>query len=395
MPKIYLDYQTATPLLPEVAAAMEPYWQERFGQASSLHLYGLQARDALKVAREECAAFIQARDPEEIHFTSDGTEAMNLAVKGTAWANRQRGNHIVTSAIEHPGVLRSIEFLEQQGFECTRVPVDKFGFISPAAIADAVTDQTILIATHLANHDLGTIQSVGEIGGIAAERGIPFFVDAEAAAGWVPIDVNAFNASLVSFSPHRFGGPKGVGVLYRNRRVPVTPLIHGGEQERGLRAGVENIPAIVGAGAAVQNQPSHLAAVSELQTDLWNQIEEQCEYHVLNGPVPDGGKRRIPNSLNISFEFLEGEGIALAGDMRGLVIASGPACHGRALKVSPTLNAIGRSDALARANVILSLGPQTTKEEISEGARILVATVERLRGMSDSWEEFQRKQQTS
>ena len=386
MPKIYLDYQSATPLRPEVREAMEPYWSERFGQAASLHLYGLQARDALKEARESCAGFIGANDPSEIHFTSDGTEAMNLAVKGVAVANRERGNHIVTSAIEHPGILKSTEYLKELGFECTEVPVDAVGRVSVNTLADAITNKTILVATHVVNHDLATIQPVAEIGTVTSKKGIPFYVDAEAAAGWEALDVGRFKADLLSFSPHRLGGPKGVGVLYRSRRVPMAPILHGGEQEGGFRAGVENIPAIVGAGAAVKSV-GETETIPSLQAALWASVSEKLSHARLNGPPPGDG--RAANSLNISFEFLEGEGIALACDMRGLVIASGPACHGRALKVSPTLRAIGVSDSLARANVILSLGAQTTKEEIEKAADILVSTVERLRGMSESWEAFQ------
>lgn len=383
MPKIYLDYQSATPLRPEVIEEMG--LGERFGNPASLHRYGLQARDALKQARERMAAFIKAPSPDDILFTSDGTEAMNLAIKGVAWANESRGNHIVTSAIEHPGILRSLEFLENHGFECTRVPVNELGQVSPEAIQAAITKRTILIATHIANHDLGTIQPVAKIGSIAAEAGIAFYVDAEAAAGWMPIDLSSMGAGLLSFSPHRFYGPKGVGVLYRTGRVPLSPLIHGGEQESELRAGVENIAAIAGAGLAAElaSEREETAKIGKLQQDLWQRIESTIPDLRLNGPLPDGGKTRITTSLNISFSGTEGEGIALAADMRGLIIASGPACRGRAMKVSPTLSAIGVDDDLARANVLLSLGAETNPEEIAAAAAILAKVVERLRSLND------------
>lgn len=385
MPKIYLDYQSATPVRPEVIEVMRPYLDEQFGNAASLNLYGLQARDALKAARKTIAAFINAPSPDDIIFTADGTESMNLAIKGVAWANQTRGKHIVTSAIEHPGVLRSIEFLETQGFTCERVPVDKVGRIDPAAVAKAITEDTILIATHLANHDLGTIQPVAEIGTIARHAGIPMFVDCEAAAGWMPIDVQFLNADLLSFSPHRFYGPKGVGVLYRSNRIPMTPLIHGGEQEAGRRAGIENIGAISGAAKATELAPTNhdLSELAQLQSELWQQLEDRIPDLHLNGPLPDLGQQRALNTLNISCAGTEGEGIALASDMRGLVIASGPACLGKALKVSPTLSAIGVPDDLARANILLSLGIQTTHDEITAAAGILGKVVERLRSLNN------------
>lgn len=383
MPKIYLDYQSATPVRPEAIEAMRPYLDERFGNAASLHGYGLQARDALKRAREQMAAFINAPSPDDILFTSDGTEAMNLAIKGVAWANESRGNHIVASAIEHPGILRSIDFLEAHGFECTRAGVNEDGQISPDAIRDAITDRTTLIVTHVANHDVGTIQPVAEIGVLARERGIPFYLDCEAAAGWHSIDLQQVGASLLSFSPHRFYGPKGVGVLYRSGRVPLAPLIHGGEQESELRAGLENIAAIVGAGVATELTGDLASGLGELQSDLWQKIEASIPDLQLNGPAPDSGRSRITNSLNISFAGTEGEGIALAADLRGLVIASGPACHGRALKTSPTLKAIGRDDEMARANVMLSLGKETTPAETAAAAATLAKVVERLRSLND------------
>ena len=385
MPKIYLDYQSATPLRAEVREAMEPFLEERFGNPASLNLFGMQARDALKTAREQVARFINAPSPEDIIFTSDGTEAMNLAVKGVAWANRSRGNHIVMSAIEHPGIEGSASFLEGQGFDITRLPVDAVGRIDPAAVEDAIRDRTILVVTHVANHDLGTLQSVREIGALAVGRGVPLYLDAEAAAGWLPVDVRELGASLLSFSPSRFYGPKGVGVLYRSGRVPMASLIHGGEQEYGHRAGIENIPAIVGAGVAAelsgQAVEGRRAGLAFLQRRLWDGIRAVITDSSLNGPPPDDGRLRAVHMLNVSFAGLEGEGIALAADLKGLVIASGPACRGRAVKISPTLRAIGVPDELARANVLLSLGDETTEAEIDTAVGILAKVVDRLRSL--------------
>ena len=250
MRHVFLDHQSATPVLPEVFAAMKPYFTEAFGNPSSLHQHGLRARDAVAKARAQIAALINAESPDDILFTSDGTESANLAVKGVAYANRRKGNHIVVSEIEHPSILNSAAFLEDQGFTCTKVKVDHEGFVDPEAVRAAITKKTILIAVHHVNHDLGTIEPVREIGNIAAAKGIPFYVDAEASAGWLPVDVQAFGASLLSFSSHKFYGPKGVGILYCNKETRLDSLIHGGAQEGGLRAGTENVPAIVGAGVA-------------------------------------------------------------------------------------------------------------------------------------------------
>ncbi len=365
---------------------MEPFWSERFGNPASLHSHGLKVRDAMAAARAQIAALINAPSSEEIIFTSDGTESMNLAIKGVAWANESRGRHIVISTIEHPGIEQAVRFLEHHGFACTRVPVDNEGMIRPSDFAEAITNETLLVATHHVNHDLGTIQPVAEIGALVAEHGIPFYVDAEASAGWCKIDLLQMHASLLSLSPQRFGGPKGVGALYRSRRVPLTPLIHGGNQEGGLRAGIENVAGIVGAGIAAEIAGRELVAtqghVGRLQAHLWKGIQEKIPHVRLNGPPP--GPNRAPNALNISIEFLEGEGIALACDLKGLAIASGSACQGKSLKIPPALAAIGLSPELARANVILSMARQTTEQEITDAMEILAKTVERLRDMSDS-----------
>ena len=236
--RVYLDHLAGTPLAPEVREAMRPFLEEQFGSAVSLHGNGLAAREALEEARACCAAMVHA-DAEEIIFTSSGTEANNLAVKGVAWAQRERGNHIVLSNIEHPSINRSVAWLEQNGFEATRVGVDGEGLVEPSAIAESVSEQTILIATHLGNHDLGTIQDTAALGALAMERGIPLLVDATAIGGWLPVDARPEGVSLFTLAPHRFGGPQGVGVLCRDRRVPLSPMIHGGVQAEGLRAGTE------------------------------------------------------------------------------------------------------------------------------------------------------------
>jgi len=230
MRRVFLDHQATTPVLPEVFEAMRPFFSEACGSPSSLHQLGLRARDALARARAQVAALINAESPDEIVFTSGGTESANLAVKGTAYANQRRGDHIVISEIEHPSIINSVEFLEKRGFNCTRVKVDPEGFVDPADVRAALTEKTILICVHHVNHDIGTIEPIREIGELALGKGIPLFVDAAASGGWLPIDVQAMGVKLLSLSPHRFYGPKGVGVLYRNRRARLASLLHGGVQ---------------------------------------------------------------------------------------------------------------------------------------------------------------------
>ncbi len=392
MPRIYLDHQSATPLLPEAFEAMRPFFSEAFGSAGSLHEQGLRARDALAKAREQVAAFINAESAEDIIFTSDGTESANLAVKGAAYAGQRRGNHLVVTTAEHPSVLGSVEFLEKHGFKATRLRVDREGFIDPKAVREAMTEKTVLVAVHLANHDVGSIQPVREIADITADQGVALYVDAEAAAGWMPVDVQALGASLVSFSPHKFYGPKGAGVLYRGRRARLASLLHGGVQEGGLRAGVENVPAIVGAGVAceiaVRELSRRAAHVAKLQRRLWDGIRERVPFVKLNGPEP--GPRRLGTSLNVSVEFVEGEGLLLMLDTQGIAVASGTSCVSKALKVSPVLTAMGVEHTLAQGSILLSLGQDNTEADIDAVLDTLPRIVEKLRGMSPPWDEFQR-----
>lgn len=392
MRQVYLDHLSATPLLPEAFEAMKPFFMEAFGNASSLHQHGLRVRDALARARTQIGALINAESAEDIFFTSCGTEAVNLAVKGVAYANKRRGNHIVWSEVEHPAVMNSLEFLEKDGFTHSRVPVDPTGRLQVDRLREAITDKTTLICVQVANHDIGTLQPVAEVGRIAAEKGIPFFVDANSACGWTPIDVQALGASLMSLSPHRFYGPKGVGVLYRNRRARLVSILHGGVQENGRRAGTENVPAIVGAGVAAEVALRDLTArithVAALQKQLWEGLRSRIPFIRLNGPEP--GPERICNNINISTEFIEGEGQLLLLDVHGIAVASGSSCVSKSLKISHVLAAIGLDHALAQGNLILTLGRDNTPEEIDYVVDQFVRIVEKLRGMSPMWDEFQR-----
>lgn len=392
MRHVFLDHQSATPVLPEVFEAMKPFFTEAFGNPSSLHQHGLRVRDALAKARTQIAALINAESPDDIFFTSDGTESANLAIKGVAYANQRKGNHLVICETEHPSVINSIEFLEKQGFTCTKVKVDREGVINPEDVRAALTDKTILIAVHHVNHDIGTIEPVREIGKIAAEKGIPFYVDCEASAGWLPVDVQAFGANLVSFSPHRFYGPKGVGVLYRNKKARLVSIIHGGVQEGGRRAGTENVPAIVGAGVAseiaLREMPARIAHTARVQKKLWDGLKSKIPYIKLNGPEP--GPKRISTTINISTEFIEGEGQLLLCDMNGIAVASGSSCVSKSLKISHVLGAIGLDHALAQGNIIMSLGIANTEEDMDYVVETFGKIVTKLRGMSPMWEEFER-----
>jgi cysteine desulfurase len=354
-----------------------------------LHHHGLLARDALATARSQIAAFINAASPDEIIFTSDGAESANLAIQGAAAARQRHGNHLVISATEQPAVIASAEFLESRGFACTRVKVDARGAIDPNDVRSALTDQTILIAVHHVNHEIGAIEPVADIGALARERGLAFYVDAEASAGWLPLDVRDWGASLLSFSPHRFYGPKGVGVLYQNQRSPLAPILLGGGQENGRRAGVENVPAIVGAGVAAEIAARELARrqahCARLQRRLWDGLRAKIPRLKLNGPEPGAG--RHPANLNLSAEFIEGEAQLLLCDMQGIAVASGSSCLSRSRQISHVLAAIGLDPALARANLILSLGRDNTEEDVDYVIETFPKIVAKLRALSPSWQD--------
>jgi cysteine desulfurase len=381
MRHVFLDHQSTTPVLPEVFEAMRPYFTEAFGNPSSLHQYGLQVRDALAKARGQFAALINAESGEDILFTSGGTEAVNLAVKGVAYANQRKGNHIVFCETEHPAVVNSIEFLEKQGFTSAKVKVDSIGGVRPEDVRAAITDKTTLVCVQYANHDIGTIQPIREIGKVCAEKGVPFFVDAVASAGWLPIDVQAMGINLLSLSPHRFYGPKGMGVLYRNRKARLVSILHGGVQEGGRRAGTENVPAIVGGGlaaeVALREMPARIAHTAKLQKRLWNGLNTRIPYIKLNGPEP--GAKRISTNLNISTEFIEGEGQLLRLDLSGIAVASGSSCVSKSLKISHVLAAIGLDHALAQGNLIMTVGKDNTEAEIDYVVETFAKIVQTLR----------------
>ena len=381
---IYLDHLTTTPPLPEVVEAMQPWLRAQFGATASLHKLGLEARDAIDESRTCLAKLLNAAEPEEIIFTSSGTEAINHAVKGAALANRRFGTHIVTTGIEHPAVLGSIAWLEKQGFSSTQVGVDDQGRVDSGALAQAMTDETILVCLHHANHDLGTVQSITDVAELTGARSIPLFVDATASGGWLPIDVQQLGVNLLALAPHRFYGPKGVGVLYKNRRARVEKLHHGGMQENEFRAGTENVAAIAGSGVAAEHAKAALAQgaahAAKLQVRLLKGIRQAVEGVHLNGPEPDDG--RLPHQLNLSTEGVEGEGQALMLDMQGVAIAAGAACTTRSMRLPPALLAIGRDADLAKGTTLWGIGRDTTEAEIDLAVESFAVVTARLRSMT-------------
>jgi cysteine desulfurase len=383
MQRVCFDHFSGTPMEPAVLEAMQPWFSEHFGGTGAVHSGGVEARAAIDEAREKVARFINAASPEEIIFTSSGTEAINLAIKGCAFADRKRGNDVVFSAIEHPAVTQSIEWLETQGFNGICGSADREGRIIAGEIASFKQDHVILVCAHASNHDIGTIQDLRRIGDAAEELGAGFFVDATYAAGWMPIDVQGINAGYLAMAPHRFGGPKGVGILFKQRRARLAPMIHGGAQELGWRAGTENISGIIGAGVACELAMKEMAArvdhVGKLQARMWEGISARVKNVRLNGPVP--GAKRLPNSLNFSVAGVEGEGLALSLDMKGFAITSGQACATKANKVPATLAAIHVPEDYAVGTVILSFGKENTVEEVDRFLEVFPGVVEKLRAL--------------
>ena len=384
MERIYLDHQMTTPALPEVVDAMMPYWREDYASPSGLHAGAKRVRNAVDLARSRMSSLLgRPDDGENIFFAGSGTEAVNLAVLGFARANRRFGNHIVCSAIEHPAVLDSLSVLEREGFFKSVVPVDSEGFLSADAVSDLLTDETILVCCQWANLAAGTVQSLQRVGEFARERGVAFFVDASAAAGRAEGNIDGVGADMVAVSPHRFGGPKGMGCLFKRRRTVVDPLIFGGDQEKGLRAGTENVPAIVGAGVAAalaqQNLRENCLRLSRLQKRFLKGMLNGISGVRLNGP--EIGQGRLCYQLSFTLDGVEAEGLALFADMRGLAISPGSGCLSRALEPHYVFSALGLSPSQAKQTISLGLGIETTESEVDAAVEILKAGAKRLRSM--------------
>ena len=387
MKKVYMDNNATTRTRPEVVQAMLPYFSEIYGNASSIHQFGRSARTAVDQARQSIVSLLNASSPEEIIFTSCGTEADNLAIKGVAAALVSKGNHIVTSAIEHQAILNMCKALEKEGCRVTYVNVDGYGFVNLEEIKRAITDKTILITIMHANNEVGTIEPIEEIGSIAKERGVYFHTDAVQSTGKIPLDLKKMNIDLLSLSGHKLYGPKGVGALYIRKGTKITPQMLGGHHEMGKRAGTENVPGIVGLGLACELAQKEIAVDSKKLTELrdyfYKGITSKIEDVRLNGHPTS----RLPNTLNVGFKYLEGESIILNLDMEGIGVSTGSACTSGSLEPSHVLTAMGVDPAETQGSVRFSLGRDNTKEDVDYVLTVLPPIIKRLRDMSPLFEK--------
>ena len=391
MKTTYMDYSATTYVKPEVLDAMMPFFTEKFGNPSSFYGISRETKMAVDNARAQVAKAINC-DPNEVYFTGGGSEADNWAIKGIATAHMKKGNHIITTKIEHHAVLHTCEFLEKFGFEVTYLDVNEEGFIDLKQLESAITDKTILVSIMFANNEIGTIQPIKEIGAICREKKVLFHTDAVQAIGSVPVDVKEMNIDLLSLAGHKLYGPKGIGALYIRKGVRIDNLIHGGGQERGRRAGTENIPGVVGLGKAIEiateNIEENRARLTVLRDKLIDGILERIPYARLNGPR---GDKRLPGNSNISFEFIEGESILLSLDFEGICASSGSACTSGSLDPSHVLLAIGLPHEKAHGSLRTTLGAASTEEDVEKLLNELQPIIERLRNMSPLWYDFKRK----
>lgn len=381
---IYLDNSATTPLNEEVLKEMEPYFCEYFGNPSTLYSLGQKSKEALEKARKRVANAINAK-PEEIIFTSGGSESDNLAIKGIAFKNQDKGKHIITSEIEHPAVKETLVFLESIGFEVTYLPVYGDGIIKIEDFKKAIRDDTILITVMHANNEIGTIQPIAEIGKVAKEKGIIFHTDAVQTFGKIPVDVEELGVDLLSLSSHKIYGPKGVGALYIRKNTRLVPQIHGGGQERGLRSGTENIPGIVGFGKAAEmageNQKKDYDYLIQIRDGIIDKVLEEIPASYLNGDK----EKRLPNIINFRFSAIEGESLILLLDAKGINSSTGSACSSKNLKASPILKALGLEDVDVHGSLRLSLGLENSIEDVDVVVEAIRESVETLRKMSPLW----------
>jgi cysteine desulfurase len=387
MKKVYFDHAATTPVHPKVVEAMLPYLKEQFGNPLSLHSFGEDPREALEEARAKVADLIGAR-PNEIYFTSSGSEANNMAVKGIALMNRQKGQHMVVSAIEHQSVLNATQTLEKMGFEVTQVPVDQHGLVDADDLVAAIRDDTTLVSVMHANNEIGTIEPVAEIARAVKEKrkGITFHTDAVATVGTLPVDVKELGVDLLSLAGNQFYGPKGAGALFIKRGIRIMPLIDGGIQERGRRAGTENVPAIVGLGVAAELAQESLAEWAEKLIPLRDRLIERLTSEMDRVYLTGHPTKRLPGHVSVCIEFIEGESMLLMLNMQGIAASSGSTCTSRALKASHVLMAIGLEAALAQGSLVFTLGESNTIEDVDYVAEVLPPIVERLRQMSPLYE---------
>lgn len=380
MKRIYLDHAATTALDAGVLKAMEPYFSLKYGNASSLHSLGMEAKEALEDSRSTVAKALNA-GPEEVLFTSGGTESDNLAIQGIAYANKDNGRHVITSRIEHDAVLNTCRHLEKQGFEVTYLNVDKTGLVDVKNLEENIRKDTILVSIMHANNEIGTIQPIKEIGSITRKRNVLLHTDAVQTFGKIPTDVKEMNIDLLSLSGHKLYGPKGVGALYIRRGVRIQPLIYGGGHERNLRSGTENVPGIVGLGKATELALKDMKKEAERQTKLRDRMVKSIltlEDSWLNGHPT----KRLPNNINVSFKYIEGESIILMLDEKGISASTGSACSSKSLQPSHVLTALGLKPEEAHGSLRLTLGKDNTEQEIDYALKELPEVVQRLRKMS-------------
>jgi len=385
MPKklkiIYLDYAATTPVDPRVLKAMLPYFSEKFGNTMSLHSFGQEAKEALEESREVIADLMGAK-ANEIIFTSSATESNNLALKGIAFANRNRGNHIIISPIEHPCIMESAKWLENQGFEVTRLKVDKYGLVNPDDVEKAIKKETILVSIMHANNEIGTVEPIEEIGKICEERGVYFHTDASQSFGKIPINVSKMNIDLMTISSHKMYGPKGAAALFIREGTKIEPLIHGGGHEVGLRSSTVNVAGICGFAEAVKIckkiMDEETQKLAKLRDKLIKNVLEKIEDSHLNGHP----QKRLPNNANFWFKFVEGESMVIQLDLLGIAASTGSACSSEKLEPSHVLLAIGLKPEEAHGSLRLSLGRWTTEKEIDYVLEVLPQVVQKLRKIS-------------
>jgi len=381
MNRIYLDYAATTPVHPEVAKTILPYFTEDFGNPSSIYSYGQEAKTAVEEARTRIATFIGARE-EEIVFTSGGTEADNFALKGVAFANRSKGDHIIVSSIEHHAVIEACKFLGQNGFKITYLPVDGDALVDPADIKKAVTPKTIMVSLMHANNEVGTIEPITEISKITREAEIYFHSDAVQTFGHIPVNVNSLGVDLLTMSAHKLYGPKGVGALYIRKGTKLAPLLHGGAQEKGQRAGTENVPGIVGFGKAVELAQHEMKQEAErltrLRDLLISEILDRIEDTSLNGHP----EKRLPNNVNVTIDFIEGESLCLNLDLEGICASTGSACSSSSLEPSHVLLAMGITPEHAHGSLRFTMGKWTIEEDIFRVLEVLPKVTAKLRSIS-------------
>lgn len=381
MRKVYLDNAATTALSPKVLEKMMPYLTDIYGNASSPHSFGQTARIGVEHAREQVARAINA-DPSEIVFTGCGTESDNTVLFGVAERYAKKGDHIITTNVEHHAILHSCAALEKKGIKVTYLPVDKDGLVTPEQVRDAITDKTILVSVMFANNEVGTIMPIPEIAAVCHEKGVLFHTDAVQAAGHIPIDVKAMGIDMLSISGHKFHGPKGIGVLYERKGIRLPSYIIGGEQEKGRRAGTENVAGIVGLGEALELAVTNMSETSARMTRMRDRLIEGIEATIPQVKLNGHRTKRLPNNVNFSIKYIEGESILLMLDMAGIAASSGSACTSGSLDPSHVLLALGLTHEVAHGSVRMTLGDDTTDEDIDYVLETLPKVAHRLRAMS-------------